>query len=319
MKLPILKMKCLIAFLLCNFLPLAVARYKDLGHLCLDDTLDEKYKSVQANITYTATPYPTVKNDTNVTLTCTGRSIQPDFVHPDDLSYIIAVEFYKNSKALHLCREDRFRFVRRLSCKLSISGVTNDDKFWCIIRASNAPCNAAEISFQIQNIIPAPQNVKITNVTGYSVVVHWTVIKQKTEKHDVVTGYIVTVANQNCSFHMETSSNVSSVFVNQLLPNTSYIVSVVAISDKTKGMPSKSKRFKTSDLEHQPPTINNPGDRLEKTTKKQSNSTFTIVVPVVVAVGVIILLIALTIIGFRRRNKARNCRVPSQGWMKEFL
>ena len=81
---------------------------------------------------------------------------------------------------------------------------------------------------------------------GHSVTVHWTVIKQKTEKHDVVTGYIVTVANQTHSIHVETSSNVSSVFVNHLLPNTDYSVSVVGLSDKTKGIPSEPIRFKTS-------------------------------------------------------------------------
>ena len=151
MKLPILKMQCLIAFVIFNLLPWAVARYKDLGSACLDGIRDEKYKSLQANITCTATPYPNVTNDTNVTLSCTGSSIQPDFVHPDDLSYMSTVEFYKNYKLLHLCKKDDFLSLRRLSCKVSISGVTSDDKFWCVIRASQAPCNAAEISFQIQN------------------------------------------------------------------------------------------------------------------------------------------------------------------------
>ena len=81
---------------------------------------------------------------------------------------------------------------------------------------------------------------------GNFVVVQWTVIKQKTEKYDVVTGYMVTVANQIYSFHVETSSNVSSVFVDHLLPNTGYSVSVVGLSDKTKGMPSEPIHFKTS-------------------------------------------------------------------------
>ena len=71
-----------------------------------------------------------------------------------------------------------------------------------------------------------------------------------------------------------------------------------------------------SDIEDPPPTTNNPGDHRDKTEKIESNLTFTIVVPVVVAVGVITLLIALTIIEFRRRNKAKKSWNPIQNGSK---
>ena len=71
-----------------------------------------------------------------------------------------------------------------------------------------------------------------------------------------------------------------------------------------------------SDLEDHPPTTNNSGDHRDKNKKTHSNLTFTIVVPIVVAVGVITLLIALTIIVFRSRNKAKNVWKPIQNGSK---
>ena len=206
---------------------------------------------------------------------------------------------------------------------VTLSRLTNDVELSHLVRKSKYTIRLLgftqygdgdflEFNFTTLDTIPAPQNVKITSVTGNSVVVQWTVIKQKTEKHDVVTGYIITLESETNSLQMETSSSVSSLFVNHLLPNTSYSVSVVGLSDKTKGMSSKSIRFKTSDPGNQPATTSNPGDHRDKTTKKQTNWFVTIVVCVAVAVGAILLLIALTIIGLRRRNKAKNWWSPIQ-------
>jgi hypothetical protein len=107
-------------------------------------------ESVQPKITYSATPYPFVKNDTVVTLTCTGHSIHGARTGSGDLSYMTDVEFLSNGNSIfHSCREEAFFHLRRLSCNVSVSHVTNDDKFWCIIRASKAPCNVAQIRFHI--------------------------------------------------------------------------------------------------------------------------------------------------------------------------
>ncbi len=107
--------------------------------------------SVQANISYSATPYPLVTKDNNITLICAGRSVRGDFVTSrSDESYMTHVEFYKNSKMFYICEEEKFRYLRRLSCNVTVTGVTNDDKFMCLVRASNAPCNAAQLSLQIE-------------------------------------------------------------------------------------------------------------------------------------------------------------------------
>ena len=105
-------------------------------------------ESVQPIISYKATPYPFVTNGTNITLTCAGRSV--DFVtNEEDQSYMTNVEFYKNDQLLRNCKEDPYLRFRNLSCNVTVTGVTNNDKFMCIIRASFAPCNAAQLSFQV--------------------------------------------------------------------------------------------------------------------------------------------------------------------------
>ena len=146
-------MRRIIAFVVWNLLSLAVCRYVDIGDLCLDsDSKDEKYKSTQVMISYNATPYPFVTNDTNITFTCSGQTVHLDSVSSDDKSYMKNIEFYKNGQeALHDCQRDERLKLRSLSCNISVSGVTHGDYFWCIVRASNAPCNAGQISFQIKS------------------------------------------------------------------------------------------------------------------------------------------------------------------------
>ena len=108
-------------------------------------------ESVQPNISYRATPYPLVTKDNNITLTCAGRSVRGDFVTSlNNEPYMTDVEFHKNGKMFYSCKEEKFRYLRRLSCNVTVTGVTNDDKFVCVVRASKAPCNAAQISFQIK-------------------------------------------------------------------------------------------------------------------------------------------------------------------------
>ena len=97
-------------------------------------------ESVQPIISYNATPYPFVTNGINITLTCAGRSV--DFVSsPDDQSYITNIELYKNDEHLHNCKEDSSSSlrIRSLSCNVTVTGVVNNDKFMCAIRASFAP------------------------------------------------------------------------------------------------------------------------------------------------------------------------------------
>jgi hypothetical protein len=100
-------------------------------------------------ISFSASPYPLVSNDTNITLACTGRSVHPDDVGPGDKSYMTDVEFYTERKTFHACRKQYFEQFRTLSCNITVSGVTNDNFIWCIVRASNAPCNVGEIWFQV--------------------------------------------------------------------------------------------------------------------------------------------------------------------------
>ena len=108
-------------------------------------------ESVQPNISYRATPYPLVTKDNDITLTCAGSSVHGDFItSSSDESYMTDVEFYKNNGLFYRCQEEKFRYLRRLSCNVTVTGVTNDDKFMCVVRASNAPCNAAQLSLQIE-------------------------------------------------------------------------------------------------------------------------------------------------------------------------
>ena len=107
-------------------------------------------EAVQTIISYNATPFPFVTNGTNITLTCAGRSV--DYViSPEDQSYMKNVEFYKNNEPLRNCKEDPYLRFRSLSCNVTVTNVTNNDKFMCIVRASFAPCNAAQLSFQVES------------------------------------------------------------------------------------------------------------------------------------------------------------------------
>ena len=109
-------------------------------------------ESTQVQISYNATPYPFVTHHTNITLTCSGHTVHPDFVNSDDKSYMTVIEFYKNAvELLHSCQYDDFLKLRSVSCNTSLSGVTNGDYFWCITRASNAPCNIGQITFQVES------------------------------------------------------------------------------------------------------------------------------------------------------------------------
>ena len=109
-------------------------------------------ESTQVQISFNATPYPFVTHDTNITLTCSGHTVHPDFVNSDDKSYMTAIQFFKNgSHILHSCEYNAFQKLTSLSCNTSLSGVTNGDYFWCITRAWKAPCNTGQITFQIES------------------------------------------------------------------------------------------------------------------------------------------------------------------------
>jgi hypothetical protein len=88
--------------------------------------------------------------------------------------------------------------------------------------------------------------VKVTSISANFAVVQWTVIQQQEEKYDRVTGYTVTVTNETHFFNIKTSNSSSSVPISHLLPNTSYRVSVVGLSQETEGMPSEWISFKTN-------------------------------------------------------------------------
>ena len=101
--------------------------------------------SLIPNITYRATPYPYVTKGTNVTLECTG-SVK---INPVNQGYMTRVLFRRNDKDFKLCDVDEFLRLKTLSCSVTVTEVTNNDTFLCLIIASRAPCNAAQLSFQL--------------------------------------------------------------------------------------------------------------------------------------------------------------------------
>lgn len=108
-------------------------------------------ESLQPKISYKAVPYPIVTNTTNITLTCTGRTV--DYVTvPHYQSYMSKVEIRKNNKVIRSCRRSiRLHPTRNMSCEVSVWGVNDNDKFMCLMYASKAPCNGARLSFEVQS------------------------------------------------------------------------------------------------------------------------------------------------------------------------
>ena len=96
------------------------------------------------------------------------------------------------------------------------------------------------------DVIPAPLNVSISSASILSAVVRWTAIEQRTEAYDKVIGYTVAVRNETHIFHVNTSSDMSSVSLNNLLPYVNYSVSVVGRGDETEGIRSEWISFKTN-------------------------------------------------------------------------
>ena len=75
--------------------------------------------------------------------------------------------------------------------------------------------------------------------------IQWTAIENEQKQYDVITGYKVAVKNRTHFFDMITSSDSSSVTINDLLLNTSYNVSVVGLGEEIEGMPSEWISFRT--------------------------------------------------------------------------
>ena len=86
-------------------------------------------------MSYTATPYPFIAKAGNVTLNCTGRAVDVE----KNPSYIHMIQILRNNKYILKCRGKAFSGSKSLSCKTTVTNVTNDDEFMCIVRASNAP------------------------------------------------------------------------------------------------------------------------------------------------------------------------------------
>lgn len=96
------------------------------------------------------------------------------------------------------------------------------------------------------DVIPAPLNVRISSVSKYSAVVRWTAIEQRVEVYDILIGFTVVVRNKTHIFYVNTSSDMSSVSLKNLLPNGNYSVSVVGRGNETEGMRSEWISFKTN-------------------------------------------------------------------------
>ena len=101
-------------------------------------------------------------------------------------------------------------------------------------------------SILFTDIIPAPQNVKITNIMENSVMIQWTVIQQHKDTYDTVVGYTISIRNDTYIFHVNASGDSSSLSLKHLSPKVKYWVSVVGRGEETEGMRSKWVSFKTN-------------------------------------------------------------------------
>ncbi|XP_028415954.1 uncharacterized protein LOC114544807 isoform X2 [Dendronephthya gigantea] len=70
--------------------------------------------------------------------------------------------FQKNNKMFHECRKEGVR-ISRISCSISVTGLTSNDTFTCIIKSGMAPCNAARLSFQVEGL--SSLNASLTYAT----------------------------------------------------------------------------------------------------------------------------------------------------------
>ncbi|CAB4009330.1 fibronectin-like isoform X1, partial [Paramuricea clavata] len=171
-----------------------------------------------------------------------------------------------------------------------------------------------EYNFTTLDVIPPPSNVKITSISANFAVVQWTVIEQREENYDRVTGYTVTVRNETHFFNITTSNSSSSVPISHLLPNTSYRVSVVGLSEEIEGMPSEWISFKTNLTQNRLAQFPSNDQGESNKTKGESSSSLTIVILAVsIIVGAIIVLAVFAFIQLRRRsiNKKHNI-APNQ-------
>ena len=103
-------------------------------------------ESVQAIISYQATPYPYVTKTTNITLTCVGRSVDSN-----RQSFMTEVQLRRNTEKIKECTRSVREFVKEITCIATVSGVKNSDNFDCYVFATKAPCNGARIMFEDQS------------------------------------------------------------------------------------------------------------------------------------------------------------------------
>ncbi|XP_028416730.1 angiopoietin-1 receptor-like [Dendronephthya gigantea] len=71
------------------------------------------------------------------------------------------VEFRKNDNDLHKCEVEEVLRYKTLSCSVTVTGVTKDDKFMCLLTASKAPCNAAQVNLTVTDAL-APKILRMS-------------------------------------------------------------------------------------------------------------------------------------------------------------
>ncbi|XP_028416729.1 protogenin-like [Dendronephthya gigantea] len=212
-------------------LPLARTLYKDLSGRCLATIKSKHFKTLIPNISYRATPYPYVTKNTIITLECTG-SVK---INPLNQGYMTRVEFLKNNNYLHKCEVEKVLRYKILSCSVTVTGVTKDDKFMCVLTASKAPCNAARLSFRVENRLPRPNNIHLAKITSKEAVIRWEKISSKPKINGVLLGYKLILTSRKRKLSFISANDTNHVVFPDLAPKSNYILSIRGFTQYSDG------------------------------------------------------------------------------------
>ncbi|XP_028416725.1 tenascin-like isoform X2 [Dendronephthya gigantea] len=136
------------------------------------------------------------------------------------------VEFRKNNNDIHKCEVEEVLRYKTLSCSVTVTGVTKDDKFMCLLTASKAPCNAARLSFRIENRLPKPNNIYLEKITPKEAVLRWEKISANATIYGVLLGYKLTLFGMKSEENITLANDTNYVVLTNLNPKSNYTLSV---------------------------------------------------------------------------------------------
>ncbi|XP_028415950.1 collagen alpha-1(XII) chain-like isoform X1 [Dendronephthya gigantea] len=96
----------------------------------------------------------------------------------------------------------------------------------CLLTASKAPCNAARLSFRIENRLPKPNNIYLEKITPKEAVLRWEKISANATIYGVLLGYKLTLFGMKSEENITLANDTNYVVLTNLNPKSNYTLSV---------------------------------------------------------------------------------------------